>query len=1094
MHWLQRLPLRLKIASVAGVVLLLMLGALSLMVAAMNHVASADQQKDQAMAVADNANQLLVALRDMETGVRGYVITRDLEFLEPYHTGAATYPILLQRLESVLNTTPRQLERLSVLRHLIDRWNREVLIREIFLVDSGSDAVPLVVSKAGKNLSDQIRETIDEIKANKNREVEQYQAQTERAYRLALPGTALAILVAASLSLWLAVRVARTITQPIDELVAAAGLVAAGQAGYLVHVRAQDEVGALARHFNHMSEALLAHQEETAAQNEELQAQQEELIAQNEELRASQDQLHYTTSQLERDRERLERVNHLNRILVGSPSLRSLADSLLGEMLGTSEAQVGALALIRPDGQMQIVSQVGLTEEAAVAGRAVGFLRQSAATGKTITANYPHTGLLRPVYHTALPVEHEVYLPVRYSDEALAVAVVGRTGATPFSPEDIAWLTVMASQSAAALSNRLAYDQLNQAYVDLRDSAAHIEELTAEIQSERDQARAQRDNLRAVLDTTSEGIWLVDNAGGTILVNDRFWELTGTEPDSAVTLVPLMDLLARQLVNAEPCHRLVERIMVVPDLVDTDAMEFKQPAGRVLQRFTAPVYSEGGERIGRLFVLRDVSRETEIDRMKTEFISTVSHELRTPLTSIRGFVDLILDGDVGPVPDEQREFLQLVSRNTVRLSNLINDLLDVEKIENSRIEMRKELVDVAVTLEHVTRTFQVVAQEKGLDLNLQIDGPMPYIAGDADRITQIFTNLLSNAVKYTKQGSIAVHARQEGQEIAVSVTDTGIGIGPDHLPNLFAKFYRVDTQYTREVGGAGLGLAITRAIAERHGGRIEVSSTAGEGSTFTVRLPARPPVGTAPDQAAKPIVLQREGKLVLIVEDEADVARLIAQHLGRHGLQTVIAPTGQDGLQQAHDLKPDLITLDVMLPGMDGWEVISHLKRDPATREIPVVFLSILEETEKGIRMGADAYLTKPIDPQALGSTVDRLLNHATTTTLVAVSGSPGSDLLSKLAECGCSPVVAEPFRDLAVQVIEANAGMVLLDRDWSGRPAHEVILALRRAPGLEAIPVLVLGPTGVELDGVPDVIRPQAAGAQPNPETIASEIMRRLS
>jgi CheY-like chemotaxis protein/anti-sigma regulatory factor (Ser/Thr protein kinase) len=380
--------------------------------------------------------------------------------------------------------------------------------------------------------------------------------------------------------------------------------------------------------------------------------------------------------------------------------------------------------------------------------------------------------------------------------------------------------------------------------------------------------------------------------------------------------------------------------------------------------------------LGRLFVVRDVTRETEVDRMKTEFISTVSHELRTPLTSIRGYVELLLDGDVGEISADQREFLELVAKSTVRLANLINDLLDVEKIESGRISMRREPVGLTEVLDQVVRTFQVTAAERGLGLHLAVEGPLAPVAGDADRLNQVFTNLISNAIKYTKQGDVRVSARCAGGEVQIAVADSGIGIAREHMPNLFGRFYRVDNQYTREVGGTGLGLAITKAIVERHGGRVEVDSAPGAGSTFTVRLPAlAPEEGATPQQVSAPTP-EGDGdqrRLVLIVEDEPDVARLIASHMARYNLRTAIASTGPEGLRLAKVCRPDLITLDVMLPHMDGWEVLTHLKHDPATAAIPVLVLSILEEADQALQLGADAYLSKPIDSQKLSQAIEHI-------------------------------------------------------------------------------------------------------------------------
>lgn len=243
-----------------------------------------------------------------------------------------------------------------------------------------------------------------------------------------------------------------------------------------------------------------------------------------------------------------------------------------------------------------------------------------------------------------------------------------------------------------------------------------------------------------------------------------------------------------------------------------------------------------GKVIGSVKAMRDISKEVEIDRMKTEFISTVSHELRTPLTSIEGYIDLILDGDTGEINELQREFLGIVFQSTKRLENLINDLLDVEKIESGKTQMKVEKISLDNLVKTTVKTMKPVAEKKGLKLISQIEEGIE-ITGDSDRIIQVLTNLISNAIKFTKVGKVTVKLKLTNGNSETIVQDTGVGISRSDQKKLFTKFFRSEDEYIREAGGTGLGLTIANDIVKRYGGEIRVKSELNKGSEFRVIIP-----------------------------------------------------------------------------------------------------------------------------------------------------------------------------------------------------------------------------------------------------------------
>jgi PAS domain S-box-containing protein len=254
----------------------------------------------------------------------------------------------------------------------------------------------------------------------------------------------------------------------------------------------------------------------------------------------------------------------------------------------------------------------------------------------------------------------------------------------------------------------------------------------------------------------------------------------------------------------------------------------------------SPMLDRTGKVIGASTIARDITERKQLEQMKDDFVGTVSHELRTPLTAIKGFIELVADGDAGPLTEAQREFLEIAARNTDRLGNLINDLLDVNRIDSQRLEIGSSPTDLAAVLDDVAATFRSMAQSKGLGFQLHIDR-LPQILGDGPRLVQVFSNLVSNAIKYTPAGEVGIRARVAQNGIETVVHDTGIGLSPEEQSQLFTKFFRARNPVVADSGGTGLGLVIAKAIVEKHGGTIEVASVAGEGTRFRVVLPIRPP-------------------------------------------------------------------------------------------------------------------------------------------------------------------------------------------------------------------------------------------------------------
>ncbi len=349
----------------------------------------------------------------------------------------------------------------------------------------------------------------------------------------------------------------------------------------------------------------------------------------------------------------------------------------------------------------------------------------------------------------------------------------------------------------------------------------------------------KRTELDTILGSVADAILSLDLELRITLANPAFCELTGLREEE-IRGRHCREVLGCEDEQGRPvCGECdLSRETLVTGRVTAGRTLIRNRSGNraTVQSVNAPLRDEQGRTIGVVKTMRDVSREAEIERMKNDFVATVSHELRTPLTSISGYLDLILEGDTGPVNGLQQEFLGIVRSNAERLRHLIDDLLDVEKIEAGRIQLKLSPVRLDRLVAEAVRTMDAAAARGGLELAGVIPGAVE-VEGDPDRLTQVLINLLSNAVKFTPQGRVEVTLKSVGSRALVTVRDTGIGISREDQARLFDKFFRADNEYTRRVGGTGLGLSIVKAIVELHGGEVRLESEPGVGTTVRVWLP-----------------------------------------------------------------------------------------------------------------------------------------------------------------------------------------------------------------------------------------------------------------
>ena len=369
----------------------------------------------------------------------------------------------------------------------------------------------------------------------------------------------------------------------------------------------------------------------------------------------------------------------------------------------------------------------------------------------------------------------------------------------------------------------------------------------------------------------------------------------------------------------------------------------------------------------------------ELDRMKSDLLANVSHELRTPLTAIKGYTDYILERRLGAITEKQEKGLVVVQRNLERLSKTINALLDFSRMDVGRIALNLQPFGLGPLLEQIVTALRSELEKKGLKLTAEIEPGLPPVIADREKLSAVLENLIINALKFTPEGGrITVSASRAGSAARASalirVTDTGVGIAPDQIAKIFNRFHQVDTSTTRRFGGVGLGLAIVKSILEAHGTSVTVESEVGRGTTFGFVLPvldrAEAPAPPRGREAAE------EG-LVLVVDDEPDVLRMMGTYLEEDGFAVLAASTAAEAAAIAAERRPDVIVLDLLRGGL---ELLQSLKKDPATRHIPVMVVSIANDTVKGAGPGADEYLVKPVDRERMVSTVRALLERTTAT------------------------------------------------------------------------------------------------------------------
>jgi len=451
----------------------------------------------------------------------------------------------------------------------------------------------------------------------------------------------------------------------------------------------------------------------------------------------------------------------------------------------------------------------------------------------------------------------------------------------------------------------------------------------------------------------------------------------------------------------------------------------------------------------------------EASRLKSQFLSNMSHELRTPLNSVMALSRVLMMQAKDKLSPEEVNYLEIIERNGKNLLTLINDILDLSKIEAGRMDVTPKPFSLHMTLENIIESITPIAAEKQIEIHQDIPGDLPLLESDEIRLSQILQNLIGNAVKFTSAGSVTVSVQSDKEKIGVRITDTGIGIAENDPPYIFDEFRQIDGSASRRHEGTGLGLAIARKAARMLGGEIAVTSAPERGTIFTLTLPIVWQ-GTAlvyePIVGRKPADVKPARKTILVVDDEPEMAAMISRYLRQEGYNTVTATSGSEALKLATRELPFAVTLDIIMPDMDGWEVLQGLKKNPETKDIPVIIVSISEELETGFALGAFGYVTKPVSKKQLVSEIQKIGKPGTRSIMIVDDNDfDRQEVRRIIEEEGLKPIVAEDGAACLELLKKQVPDVLVLDLMMPEPDGFAVLERIRGNPDTRDLPVIVV-------------------------------------
>ncbi|MBN1992780.1 MAG: GAF domain-containing protein [Anaerolineae bacterium] len=664
------------------------------------------------------------------------------------------------------------------------------------------------------------------------------------------------------------------------------------------------------------------------------------------------------------------------------------------------------------------------------------------------------------------PLEHgsAMAVPLITGEEVVGALLLFHPDVDYFTEDHLKLVMAATSQVATAINNaelyRLITDQADRLGVMLRLQASEAAK------------------NEAILRGITDGVLVLDASRNIVLLNPKAAEILEIDPTVAENQ-PLGQILGQSASAAalELTQRFYDNLLKALDELQAGrpSAEFRLDVEQKAVVVTlAPVALGGEERPSIVTVLRDISKEAEIERMKNEFISTVSHELRTPLTSIKGYADLLVSSNaaarLGELNPMQRRFVEVIQSNTNRLAHLVNDILEISRIETGRVKLDLEALDLVSLIQEVAISFEGQLVQKPMNFSLDVPDSLPPVYADKARVVQILVNLIGNAWRYTPAGKdIIVRAQvKDDRFVQIDVEDTGIGIVEKDLAYIFERFYRSERGEVEMVDGTGLGLSITKSFVEMLGGKIWVESQVDVGSTFSFTLPLEAARDILAAEAAQPDQAQ-----VLLIEDDPAVVQMLKPRLEEKGYWVVVKSKGPAALEFARNSSQTLrvIMLDILLPETNGFELLTQFKKNKATADIPI-FLTALFVNQEDQALGLEIidYISTSYAETQISEIVGLALNHSKTlqadngqevlpqdhVLIVNDNTETASWLKETLHNCGC--FVQRAFNSQqAIDIAASKPDLILADANMPGIEGGTLIAQLRRTPETKEIPIIAI-------------------------------------
>ncbi len=623
------------------------------------------------------------------------------------------------------------------------------------------------------------------------------------------------------------------------------------------------------------------------------------------------------------------------------------------------------------------------------------------------------------------------------------------------------------------------------------ERSAAAEQRAAEVVRSKDALQKQTRILQSILDTMSDGVIVADDAGGVMMFNpaaaailrldpydtisEEWVERCGLYLPDAVTRYPhrsfpLMQAIRGHAVEAAEALVLNDERLSGGIWLSIDATPLKDEDG-VLHNGVAILRNITAHKRAEEALLKAKDAAEAASRAKSQFLANMSHELRTPLNAIIGYSEMLQEEALSDGAQESFADLQRIHAAGRHLQSLIDGILDLSKIEAGKMELLLENFEALSAVEEVVTTVRSLVEKNGNTLNVRAVGEIGDMWGDVTKVRQILVNLLSNAGKFTENGVISLQVSRhwiEAREwVCFRVSDTGIGMTEEQSSRLFQDFTQVDASTTRKYGGTGLGLAISRRFCEMMGGTITVESVPAQGSTFIVWLPLQ--VASSVEEGGA-VAIQRSERVargtsvassntVLVIDDDPLVRDLMARLLLKEGLTVHAVADGSEGIEVARRVRPAAITLDVMMPGMDGWTVLAALKSSPDLADIPVVMVSMADDRHRGYALGASDYLTKPIEPARLAAILQKHTVTAKGTSVLVIENDGAARQMTRrlLMREGCAVREAENGRVGLTRVAEEVPDLIVLDLLMPDMDGFEFVDALRQTAAWQGIPIVVV-------------------------------------